>query len=423
MHTSINALLVFLLLPSASAALFTWPDITGSNTGPYTVVSGITNINVLTPNGEEPLENDLFTHRYHHHTRISYHNNVTYLAFTSCGLNEGDDGMQTALCVSTNDGITWSSPIQVVPSQSTWSTNYGTPGARIAYVRNFTTYQGTNYLISAVDYYTDGSAHYAPLALIACAVNPDATIGPLFLISTNTYTATNGAATIDYDATLGPPLLADSIIYGMWGGGNDGTPMAWKGFLLGTNDGGSVLFTEPSTFSADGGTDNLYRLWRVFGGSSTSPASLYLVNQNYSTDGGATWNNPVPTEIPNSPSETTGLRLSDGRFAIFGNPKNLSTPDGRDPLFVALTAPNSTEITNVWAIRQGIGTVETYPGFSKYGGASYVSAVQVGSNLFVGYSIHKESIGFSRFPIPGWVNQSTFSVTTATIGTAHFGQP
>lgn len=373
---------------SVGFTLFSWPD--GTNTtGTYPLVSTISNATVLTPNANEAVEADLATHKYHHHTRITTQAGVTFIAFSSAGSNEFQGGCQTAFCFSTNKGATWSAPVLACPSQSAWTNDYLVIGSRITYPRNFTLYNGTNYLIIAVDDVIDTGGTVNGAALLACAVNTNGTAGTLFRISSATCPSVDGKTVPSYDSTLGPPLMADSKIYGCWGGSYPNQPQSeWVGWVQYSG----AKYDEPNTFSIDGSSANLYRLWR-------GPGSV--IYQAKSTDSGASWTPPYWTSIPNSPSEMTGARLTGGQYALIGNPNEIAGKAFRDPLFLAMTSSNNCVVTNVWAIRQGLSDAPTYAGHAKQGGAQYPGVCQNGNYLYVSYSLQKESIGFSRVLIPG----------------------
>lgn len=388
-----------------------------SNKGPYEVLGGISNYSVLVPNGSTISEGDIVTHQYHHHTRIWWMQGVTVLAASSCATNEADGGMQTIVFFSTNSGVNWSAPVLAVPSQSRWiyTSGYFTNNVRVTYPRNFTYHGGTNYLITAVDQFVNDGREHGD-ALLACAVFTNQTVGPLFRISSATYTNMDGKASVDYDAVLGPPLMADSKLFGCWGGTSPGGEPAseWLGWLWD----GTGTVVEPNVFSADGSGTNYYRIWRAVGTYDT-----HLVYQQSSTNAGTNWSSLSASEIPNAPSEVVGRRLNDGRTVFLGNPVYYSGA-GRDPLFLAIT-DGTTAITNVWALRQNESQTPTYGGWGKGGGASYVDAIQVYSNLYVSYSLQKESLAFSRVPIPGWAADplpSTISANTINIGTLIIGQ-
>lgn len=311
--------------------------------------------------------------------------------FASAGTNEGDAGSQVAICLSTNRGFTWGPVLQGCPSQSTWTNIYGLVGSRGAHPEGFVQYHSNVYAVFEVTEKVTPSQR--ALAVLARTIAADGSMGELVRISTNAYDAIDGKAQISYSPN---PFLYNFVMtYNTWGGSYDGTS-PYAGWLY---DGATqVLYDEPNTVSWDGGDQNFLRIWRVDGGKAGT--DYWHMGENFSTNGGASWSVPVYTTIPNSPSETTLVRLTDGRFAVIGNPYDNQT-DARDPLFLAITAANSNIITNVWSIRQGISGTPTYPGHSKYGGAQYPGACQVGNYLYIAYSLQKESIGFSRVLIPG----------------------
>lgn len=381
---------------TAPFPMLAWPAGVADH-GTYTLADSITNVDVCTPDGNTPDEADLLTLRYRHHVKIAEQSGTVFVAFSLGGTNEDAGGQMVGLCYSTDAGATWSAPVLIVPAQSTFSgtgASYQT-GTRICYPRNFTLYGGQLYLICGVDT-VGGSSSGSNIgaALLARAVNTNGTVGDLFRISSATYAAIDGKTEVDYDGTLGPPLMADAKLYGTWGGSGTGQVQSeWLGFTRWRESN----YVEPSTFPADDGGSTFYRLWRKQG------IRVFL---SYSDDGGITFSRPFETSIPNSPSSTCGLRLSDGRFAILGNPVDNGT--NRDPLFLALTGVGSTDIEDVYAIRQGLSSSPTYAGTGKGGGASYVSAVEVDVSgtpyLYIAYSMQKETIGFSKLPIPGSVS-------------------
>ncbi len=391
--------------------VFTWPA-SISNFGPYTLISPIQNSVVMTPNSNAPAELEPLSHRYHHHVVLARAGWMTFLASTSAGQHEDQDGVQCHVFVSTNNGITWGAPVVAVPSQTTWSTNIYSTWRRIPYPRNATFYNGTNYLTFAVDQFTD--AGIVGAALLSCSLGADGNIGTLFRISTAAYDPTNGYPVPVYDSTIGPALLADSKLYGKWGGSyapvDNSAP--WGAWLQ-TN---SNTFLEPSTVSADGSSSNFYRIWRVLGGY-TGGVTITNLAVNRSSDAGATWTEPIPTTVPNEPSETAVLRLSTGQFAFIGNARKYTgcATLERDPLFLGITGPNSVAITNVWAIRQNMGCFPIWPGNSKQGGAQYPGAIQVGNYIYTGYSVHKEWLGFSRVLIPGLADNNNDGPTNPIV--------
>ena len=72
-------------------------------------------------------------------------------------------------------------------------------------------------------------------------------------------------------------------------------------------------------------------------------------------------------------------------------------PSGRDPVTLAL-AQNGLDFDRHWAVRYGAPPVR-YPGHAKGVGFQYPGAMVHDSNMFVCYSIGKEDIGVSIFPL------------------------
>lgn len=405
------------ILPVASQGQFIWPSNVASN-GPYTLYPTVSNYMVLSLDTNNPVsENDLATHKYRNHTRTAWFQGMIAVAYSSAATNEGAGGQQTGISFSWDRGATWSAPVQACPSQSQWTDTQSLVPSRITYPRNFQTTNGNLYLIVAVDQEVISSTTAVQAqgdALFVCQVFTNGTLSSLSRISTNTFNSMDGKTVPPYDSTLRGLCMEYSKTFGTWGGSYPDawvTNSEWLGWIFHT-----YVFVEPNTFPSDTTGTNLIRIWR----KDTS------VWQQQSTNSGNSWSLPVMvTGIPNDPSETTGLRLSDGRFVIVGNPQATGSKH-RDPLFLAITDTASQTITNVWALRQGLTNASVYPGVGgKFGGAQYPGAVQAGNHLFVSYSVAKETIQVSDVRIPdttgpddyGWPPPVTISVGTATIGT------
>jgi len=346
---------------------------------------GAAHYTVAAPNGADPTENDLASHRYRHHTAVAEHRSRVWVANSSGGTNEDASGQMTVVAHSPTDAIAFSAPLQAVPPQSAFSAagaSY-TDGTRVTYPRCFVKHGGKLYLVAAVEGISGGKT--VGLALVARECRDDGTLGPIFRISTGAYAPLNGIAAINYDAALGPPIYARADLYGIWGGSHpDNTPAAWNMYTTQ----GAAMYAEPATIDASGDGSCLIRLWRRL----TAPDTYVWVQ--HSKDGGATWSPLRQTDIPNAPSAVSGARLPNGKIAVAGN-KDAS----RDPLYLALFDDDGLERGRLFYVRQGVRTTPTYPGEYKGGGAAY-PGVWVGSaDLWVSYSIAKETIGVTRIPL------------------------
>ncbi len=358
--------------------------------GNYALAPGLTNIDVFIPNGSAPAQADLSSQRYNHHTRVKSFGSRIWVAHSSGGTNE-DAGGQMCVVHSSADGWnTQTGPVAVLTPQSTYSGTGATDtiGTYISYPRHFVVYQNNLYIVCAVDSIAATGPQQLGLALIAALCNSDGTIGTPFQISVAAYSPLVGSPYI-YDPTLGPPILALANLYGMWGGSYPAQPASeWIGWI----QQGSGFYAEPDTIDI-GGTA-LVRLWRPVTGVSTT-----FQWEQISNDGGVTWTELRQTNIPQAPSPTSGIRLSDGRILFAGNPVNQAVT--RDPLYLAIVADPNVGVSKLYAVRQGLSGVPVYAGTSKGGGAQYSGIDTDGTNIWISYSVAKENIGLTKIPISG----------------------
>jgi hypothetical protein len=224
--------------------------------------------------------------------------------------------------------------------------------------------------------------------MVATLVNADGTMGATVRISPSSYSQVDSKPLIDYDAFLSSRLFAYADVFGMHGGSApDEVQSDWHGW----DDDGITTTIEISTAQVGDDPERLVRLMRSF------PIDAYnAVCMNRSEDAGATRDFIRRTNVPNAPSVTRILRLTDGRYAICGN--HGST---RQEIYLALTGVDSLKVASVHSIISGVSDTPVYAGTGKNGGAAYMDLVQRGNYLYVSYSIRKESIGFSRVLIPG----------------------
>jgi hypothetical protein len=115
------------------------------------------------------------------------------------------------------------------------------------------------------------------------------------------------------------------------------------------------------------------------------------------------WNTAMPTDIPDSPSLTTSLRLPDDRVLVVGNqmaPQFDNAGEvrhyGRDPLTVGVS-PDGYGFEKACALRCGQQQWRTPQSEvrGRGGGAQYPSAVVHDGVLYVQYSMGKEDIRVS----------------------------
>jgi hypothetical protein len=107
------------------------------------------------------------------------------------------------------------------------------------------------------------------------------------------------------------------------------------------------------------------------------------------------WTTPVVSSVPDSHSRTCAAAFpASGDIYLVGN----QVVKGRDPVTLAV-AKDGLIFDQHWAVRAGAPPVK-YPGHAKGPGFQYPGACVVGGDeMFVSYSLGKEDIGLTRFPL------------------------
>ena len=153
--------------------------------------------------------------------------------------------------------------------------------------------------------------------------------------------------------------------------------VVWK-----NKDGWALLFRDDS---------ETYRKWASF-----------------SRDG-RKWTAPRPTDILDAPSFSCVLTLTDGTVLLFGNHHGRGYRDPqcgfhtRDPLMVSVSR-DGLHFGGTRTVRAG-QQIFRVPGVRfRTGGAQYPTAISHGGFCYVIYSVGKEDIEVTRFPIAPLVN-------------------
>jgi hypothetical protein len=134
------------------------------------------------------------------------------------------------------------------------------------------------------------------------------------------------------------------------------------------------------------------------------------------------WTVPQPTNIPDSPSESKTLALNNGTVLLAGNnmAEKFDNPNkprhyGRDPLMIAIS-PEGQSFMRAYAVRGGKQKY-TVPGvLGRGGGAQYPSIVVKNGKVFIMYSMGKEDIWVSSFPLSAIGLSKNLKMTQTQIG-------
>lgn len=361
-----------------------------AQTGPFAALPSQDNFTVITPSGGAITEGDYLSHRYHHHTRVAIYHDRVWVAYSSSGTNE-DAGGQMVLVSSAPKGatLTFGTPQLAVDKQSTWSATgaQAVAGSFITYPRSFVVAASKLYIVSALDKVNTGggSNNQIGMALLANECLSDGTLGAVFRCSVAAYTPFSAFSEIAYDATIGPTIYPAAKFNGPWGGSSPSlTASDWLGFTTFN----SITFAEPTTIALDGSGTDYLRFWRRI---TTPDFRLYAqrVNSDASVVGTI-----YRTSIPDQPSASAGLRLASGRFALVGNPKDVTT--SRDPLHLAIFNTNA-RLHRAYAVRAGGTDTPVYAGSAKLGAYAYPAICEDVNDLYISYSERgKEIISVTR---------------------------
>lgn len=119
---------------------------------------------------------------------------------------------------------------------------------------------------------------------------------------------------------------------------------------------------------------------------------------SFSDDQGVSWSPARPTNIPDSPSQTISVTLSNGVILLIGNQcatefDNPTDPKhyGRDPLVISIST-NGYTFANPYALRTGQQEFRIENVSGRGGGAQAPNAQIFSNKLYVVYSMGKEDI-------------------------------
>lgn len=386
------------------ARWFVGADSFGTTAASYLPATIIRNSLVVTPNGLTPARTEPATHRYRHHVAIGKLSTSPriWVSHSSGAVNEDSSGQQLHVEYSDDDGATWSSPLVAAGSIPGGAVLFGgnsyESNIAICFSRGFYQYKGKLYVTIAVDRKQAGPPYSsstlrgaAQLARECCS---DGTLGTVFRIDTSGEAFDSAPP---YDTVLGPPLLALTNQYGIWGGNGPEVTMptaTWNGWTVLDGETSTTL-TEPTTASLDGSAENLIRLWRCVAGPQQ-----YVLWMSRSWDGGVTWNHPTPTSVPNAPSSSCLLRLTDGRHALVFNSGDIAGKVRGKLSLMLFDADGRAKAAYV--VYDAEGTAVQYAGTFKTGAAAYPGMIQDGDALHIAFSLWKESVRYVKVKLPRW---------------------
>jgi hypothetical protein len=322
---------------------------------------------------------------YNHGANISRANGILFVSWSSHDGFEGAAGTRILYSMSTDGGQTWSSTDVLFDSIGTMADPPATGTSLNA--RGVETLNGRMYAISSVyeiSGWVDGSAQSSMLGLIAVALDEQGEpASPAFWLRDDApagYTSMPDWTTLDGQTY--PYAVDDTKAI------NGGLSDFWHykaTYNITAEDEASLV--EPTFYTCnDGKQVTLFR--------SNGSLELYAAIRD---DYNSAWSQAVPSSIPDSESLNDSIVLPDGSVILTGN--NVPELWYRDLLVISRSI-DGYDFDRAWALRYDPPAIEyKQTGDHKGTGFQYPSSIVNGDNVWVAYSINKESIGATKIPI------------------------
>ena len=317
-------------------------------------------------------------YQYNHHAAIVHFDGRLFASWSGGRLNEDSPG-QTILVATSDDGLTWSDPVEAVPipeGRKRWTCGQ-------FWVRGGELWLLGHHCLRAR--YVDGECApgvcWEDVKTEAFRFNGERW-EPKGVIVENLY------------VNEGPRPLPDGAFL-MTGENGRHEACVARGGRPGFGDWDLIVvakrsptckMSEPTWFAAGNGTIHL--LMRDDAGSRR----IWL---SESTDLGRTWSAPVPTDFTDAQSKLVAVSLSDGRLVLVNNP---AAGDVRRRLLTVAVSEDGRTFARMHTLRSETGRARL-PGMHKVPGADYPHAIEHDGRLWVIYAVNKEDIELRAIPL------------------------
>ena len=364
----------------------------GALTGDYTALSGMTKRTVFIPTTEN-------IDTYNHHIQSKqYYGDDIHVIFSTHEADEKGFGSRIRYSKSTDNGLTWSTPIQLLEAQDDSSKDFTTNVGRQSIAVGFGIYNNELYAIISVDELGNiGGGEVAPrtgIGMLAVKINNNSTFGTPYFIDTPQSdfiapTSISGYPQYTFNETLRSGLREyfinnqdtnDLISY--FSTSESDTLYARVDYLTHT-------LSEPTSTKLPSG--QFIKLWKPKGSSGVQ----YKVAQT--SENGINWGNTYLTEIPDVYSRTRILKLSNNEVVLLGNNQGSI----RDPLYIALSIDGlNYTANNIYQIDKTTYSYQ-FSGEGKSQGAQHPSVIELNNGkIIVLYNFNKEEVYSSVFDKP-----------------------
>ena len=334
---------------------------------------------------------------YSHHASLVYYQNKYYAMWSSGKINEDDIGQRVLMAVS-EDAESWSDPIELFPSVE----GYGVLTSAGWYVREdgvLNAYAGLYYY---PHHFRPHGDFYHQNTTLLCKTSTDGVnwsdaidLHVPIIPNQGPHKLASGRLIIDGNVTF--PYTDDPCgIEGWTVAGISPCPLEWlqddsEGFhrLFAEIRGEKNHLCEGSHYQTDDGC--IHMLLRNATPGVVDNKSLFLCE---STDNGETYSEPQKPEFTDNNSKFYCMRLSNGKYAVIGNPEKRGM---RCPLSI-LTSEDGVNFDT----RYELATEEIprkFEGLYKGGVYGYPHAIEVDGIVTAITSVNKEDVRVYRFAV------------------------
>lgn len=377
--------------------------------GEYPLLNGMTKSTIFIPTTEN-------VDTYNHHIQSKqYYGDDIHVIFSTHEADEKGFGSRIRYSKSVDNGLSWSSPIELLESQDDPTKDFTTERGRQSIAVGFGIYNDELYAIVSVDELGEvGEGEIAEregIGMIAVKVNSNSTFGTPYYIDTPQSDFIAPTAYVGYPQyTFNTNLRSGLRDYFI---NNQDTNDLISYFSTSVNDPIYArtdyltnTMSEPTSTRLPNG--QYFKLWKL----KNNVGIPYKIGQT--SNNGINWGNTFLTNIPDTSSRNRILTLSNGIVVLLGN--NQDVGGVRDPLYIALshdglnyTNDNTYQIDNSTYGAQ-------FSGEGKGRGAQHPSIIELNNGrILVTYNWNKEEVYSSVFDTP------IIDVSPITWGAANTG--
>ena len=338
---------------------------------------------------------------FSHHNYITYFDGVMYATWDNQIRDKNGSGQRGLYRRSYDKGKTWSQVEVLFPSlDEMLPASKAYIGTRFQTSNGFVVIDNTLYALSDVADWAGPSIrqrHRVTLGRLCRSIEENGNLGEIFWLLDKAPEPIDGFPS--YPA--GDPELVKKINTYIQQPGQEIQLNFGRGVHPESDDNHGMGEPVPSWKLANGTLVRLYRDGGHKNAKTIRESEESKSRRNYASfsfDKGKTWTTPTRTSFPDACARTNAGRLPDGQIYVINNVLPLSTKKGGRTLMAISLSHDGLTFDRVGVIKL-ISPPIKYEGRAKSLGNQYPHSVIVDENLWVMYSVNKESIQVTKIPL------------------------